>query len=339
MENQELLKALNISSGKGILPDVNLAEITLLAGDGSTRQYWRNKFGNDSVIACLDPTENRQAMVRNTLSVFKAYQENDIRVPEIYDYNIELGYILEEDLGDKSLNSFLSQIASVPQEYALYQKVLDQLIHIHSISTERYENIAFTQASFDIEKLMWEVNFSITHFLEGHLKAVVSENEKKLIQDSYLIICQKLAEQKRVVTHRDFHSRNIMMKNQDLFIIDFQDCRMGIPQYDLVSLLDDCYYKIHSENYFRLKRYYWDKFLSQRKLQGSWDEFIYFYDLMMIQRTFKALGSFGYISKVKNDIKFVRYIGYSFENLRSTLAKYSEFAPLRKILAGFYYGA
>lgn len=339
MEKQELLKALNISRGKGILPNTDPSEATLLAGDGSTRNYWRAIYGNEGVVVCLDKTENRQTMVRNFLAVYKAYQENKVRIPEIYDHDIEQGYILQEDLGNNSLANALSQVSSVPEEYALYQKIVDQLIQIHAISSERYERSPFTQLSFDVEKLMWEVNFTLTHFIEGHLGVHLNEKEKNIILETYQTICSKLAEQKRVVTHRDFHSRNIMVKNRDLAIIDFQDCRMGIPQYDLVSLLDDCYYKIHSENYFRLKRYYWDKFLSQRGLQNSWDEFIYLYDLMMIQRTFKALGSFGYISKTKNNPKFIRYIGYSFENLRGTLSKYSEFSPLRKTLAGLYYGA
>lgn len=339
MEKQEILKALNISRGKGILPNIDPSEALLLAGDGSTRNYWRAVYGNECVVVCLDSSENRQTMVRNFLSVHKAYRENSVRIPEIYDHDVEQGYILQEDLGDNSLSNILSQVSSLPEEYALYQKIVDQLIQIHAISYERYENSSFTKLSFDVEKLMWEINFSITHFMEGHLGLELTSKERSIILDTYQKICDKLAQPKQVVTHRDFHSRNIMVKNHDLAIIDFQDCRMGIPQYDLVSLLDDCYYKIHSENYFRLKRYYWDKFLSQRGLQSSWDEFIYLYDLMMIQRTFKALGSFGFISKTKNDPKFIRYIGYAFENLRTTLSKYSEFSPLRKTLAGLYYGA
>lgn len=339
MEKQAILRAIEASRGRGILPYEIQPEISLLAGDGSTRSYWRLGFGQESVVMCLDQGESRQSMIKNMLGVQKAYQDNLIRVPEVYDHDLELGYILQEDLGDFALAHSLAQVSSPQEEYAIYQRIVDQLILIHSVSPERYEKQAFTQLHFDVEKLMWEVNFTITHFIEGHLGVQLSEKEREVILEAYSKICQKLAEAQHVVTHRDFHSRNIMVKNKELVIIDFQDCRMGIPQYDLVSLLDDCYYRVHPENHARLKRYYWDKFMRQRTLQTSWDEFIYLYDLMLIQRTFKALGSFGYISKTKNNPKFIRYIGYSFENLRSTLYKHSEFSNLRKTLAGLYYGA
>lgn len=339
MEKQGIVKAIETSRSRGIFPSQLEPQLNLLAGDGSTRCYWRLSFGSDSVVMCIDESENRQTMVKNMMGVQKAYQQNRVRVPEVYDYDYELGYILQEDLGDRAFAQTLSQVSSVAEEYALYQKILDQLILIHGISSERYEKQAFTQMSFDVEKLMWEVNFTLTHFIKGHLGIELSDKDKALILDSFSGICEKLASAKHVVTHRDFHSRNIMCKEKEFVIIDFQDCRMGIPQYDLVSLLDDCYFKLHPENHARLKRYYWDKFMSQRALQGSWDEFIYLYDMMAIQRIFKALGSFGYISKTKNNPKFIRYIGYSFENLRTILYKHSQLSPLRKTLAGLYYGA
>lgn len=339
MEKQAILRAIEASRSRGIFPTNLEPECSLLAGDGSTRCYWRLGLGNESVVMCIDESENRQTMVKNMMGVQKAYQENRVRVPEVYDYDFDLGYILQEDLGDFALSHTLAQVSAPTEEYALYQRILDQLILIHGISAERYEKQAFTQMSFDSEKLMWEVNFTLTHFIQGHLGVELSEKDKNVILESYTGICEKLANAKHVVTHRDFHSRNIMCKGKDLVIIDFQDCRMGIPQYDLVSLLDDCYYKLHPENYARLKRYYWDKFMNQRALQTSWDEFIYLYDMMALQRIFKALGSFGYISKTKNNPKFIRYVGYSFENLRTILYRHSQLSPLRKTLAGLYYGA
>ena len=140
-----------------------------------------------------------------------------------------------------------------------------------------------------------------------------------------------------VVCHRDYHSRNIMVVNEEVVVIDFQDARMGLPQYDLVSLLEDCYYKVSRDNKHDLKMIYWDNFLQKNCPQESKEEYLRLYDLMTIQRTFKALGSFAYIYKNRNDIRYLKYIGYAFENLRDVLFRYDEFRDLRVCLSEIYY--
>jgi aminoglycoside/choline kinase family phosphotransferase len=128
-----------------------------------------------------------------------------------------------------------------------------------------------------------------------------------------------------------------MCKDNEHVVIDFQDARMGIPQYDLVSLLEDCYYSLNLDNLNNLKRYYWENFIKKNKKQTSYDEFLVLYDYMTIQRTFKAIGSFTYIYNLRNDERYLKYIGYSFEKLRKVLMKYDELKPLRLLLAKLYY--
>jgi aminoglycoside/choline kinase family phosphotransferase len=102
---------------------------------------------------------------------------------------------------------------------------------------------------FDNKKLMWEVEFTLEHFYRQHLKREISEKDLRTITRSFSEICDFLAEQPTVLTHRDFHSRNIMAVpgnggEDRLVMIDFQDARMGPPQYDLASLLKDSYYQL-----------------------------------------------------------------------------------------------
>ena len=129
-----------------------------------------------------------------------------------------------------------------------------------------------------------------------------------------------------------------MAKNHELAIIDFQDARLGIPQYDLVSLIDDCYYEIAHANKEDLKKYYFEHLFQIVDDQKNYTDFIYFYDLVCIQRTFKVLGTFSSLFNLKSKFQYLKYIGSAFEKLRKTMDKYTEFHSLKKNLASIYYG-
>ena len=104
----------------------------------------------------------------------------------------------------------------------------------------------------------------------------------------------------------------------------------------LSSLLEDSYYKISSDNKNKLKKIYYENFVKKNKLQ-TLDEFNYLYDLMAIQRIFKALGSFAYIYQTRGDIRYIKYMGHSFEKLRDLLFHHKDFYELRVILSEIYY--
>lgn len=317
------------------VPKESLVGIKRLTGDASSRRYYRVNGKNTSYVVCLQPPflNSKKDDFINLQSI---YAENSVRVPKIYDYDLEKGYVLEEDLGDKTLLHQLASLEDPDCELKSYQKAIDELVKIQSIPRDKNLDEGFTKRFFDLEKLMWEVNFTCEHLVEGFLNTELGGKKDSLIK-SFNKICQRLTEEKMVVTHRDFHSRNIMMKSEELIIIDFQDTRMGLPQYDLVSLLEDCYYKISSENKLKLKDQYYKDFIQPKGLQKSKEEFDYLYDLMAIQRVFKALGSFAYIYQQRKDIRYLKYIGYSFEKLREILFRHKEFYELRVILSEVYY--
>ena len=122
----------------------------------------------------------------------------------------------------------------------------------------------------------------------------------------------------------------------EYFIIDFQDIRMGLPQYDLVSLLEDCYYKLEDQNLEKLKSYYFKQYISIYTDQTR-EKFNKLYDLMTIQRTFKAIGSFSYLYVVKKKPNFLKYIGFGMEKIKHKLNKYSELNDLKERLFKDYY--
>src|SRR5690606_27638504 len=98
--------------------------------------------------------------------------------------------------------------------------------------------------AFDVEKLTWELDFFVKHFIEGYRGATLTAAERAALSEEWSNIVTELAGERRVLCHRDYHSRNLMLHDGRLYMIDFQDARMGPDTYDLVSLLRDSYVDI-----------------------------------------------------------------------------------------------
>lgn len=160
-----------------------------------------------------------------------------------------------------------------------------------------------------------------------------------MLESGFQEICRVLAAEPKVLTHRDFHSRNVMVLPQgpEFVMIDFQDARMGPAQYDLVSLLRDSYYQLEETQVQRLLSYYVVRFEAISGKALSRERFQEVFDYMTIQRNFKAIGSFASFMNRRNDPAYLKYIGNTFENIRRTLLKYPQFSELREVLFHYYY--
>lgn len=316
------------------LKDATITDIIALAGDASTRRYYRLHTSDETYVACLDhPAEDE---FNYFVEVQKFLESKEIRVPKILDTNLKRGYILQEDLGDVTLLQHLAGLGSVKEEFNVYKKIINEMLKLHRVpSSELQENTLFDR-SFNYEKYMSEIEFTYKFFFERFLK-VEDEHVKEEFLNFYEPVCRRLASEKMVLTHRDFHSRNVMVKNNELILIDFQDARMGIPQYDLVSLLEDSYYDLMGENKKNLIQYYFESLDGDIHTQGN---FLSFYDLykdMLLQRAIKAIGSFSYIYQLRKDVRYIKYIGYTLEKIRKTMMDDERYTGLRLLLSKYYY--
>jgi hypothetical protein len=185
--------------------------------------------------------------------------------------------------------------------------------------------------AFDVEKLTWELDFFLRHFVEGYRAAALTAADREALTEEWSAIAGELSAEPRVLCHRDYHSRNLMLHDGRLFIIDFQDARMGPDTYDLVSLLRDSYVDIADRELDELIAY----FLALKGCQGPSDaaEFRRRFDLMAVQRNLKALGTFGYQTITRGNPVYIQYIPRTLNYARANLAKYPRFARLRELLA------
>ncbi len=306
-----------------------------LIGDASAREYYRVKTDNKTFIVCKDTSQDKKAF-SDFLRIQKILEKNCIRVPKIFYSDNSTGFILQEDIGKMTFLKRIAKIDNVQEEYRFYKKLIDMLIKIHTIDLYLDEACFVKKRAFDQKKLMEEVDFTCNFFF----KKLLTKNETSIkhAKNYFFELCRIIAEQKRSMAHRDFHSKNIMIKEDEFVVIDFQDAMMGIPQYDLVSLLEDCYYKVSSVERESLKKYYWENSPNIKENQKTFDDFLYYYDLTLVQRVFKAIGSFAYLFDQKNNPHYLKYIGMAYENIRETLLKYDSFKDLRITLNGLYYG-
>lgn len=326
----------NKTQDKNILKEEKLEEVDKLTGDASTRRYYRIFTNRDSYVVCLDNPFDEEIEKHPFMSVQQFLEQNNVRVPEIMDHNLSRGYLLEEDLGNETLLQKLSATTSTEEELRVYEVIIDQLLELHRIPQSKVINPNLFKLKFDHQKFMDETRFTFKYFFNFFNKCQ-DEDLLKGLEAEFEPIMKRLAEQKMVITHRDFHSRNIMVKKGKYIFIDFQDARWGIPQYDLVSLLEDCYYDLKEENRQKLKRYYFDNLDPAIHGQKTYEEFESLYQDMLIQRVFKAVGSFCYIYNWRKDDRYLKYIGFAMEKIRKTMMDNPKYTNLQKLLFQNYY--
>ncbi|MFZ4524267.1 MAG: aminoglycoside phosphotransferase family protein [Chlorobium sp.] len=305
--------------------------ITKIQGDASSRQYFRVIGTNDTFIACYDPEfETSTPDTYQFLVMHKLFSTHHIPVPAVKAIDAEKGLLLLEDCGDLLLqNLFGSQNEKTIA--LLYQEIIDILVQLQVISGGK-NNIPFSR-SFDKEKLMFEFDFFIEHGLLDYFASAFDPKLIGTLRHEFEAIAELLVQpQHFVLNHRDFHSRNILVYKGKPVIIDFQDARMGLPQYDAVSLIKDSYIKLNPLLTEELKAYHFNALRRHNPGTMSFDEYLYYFDLMAFQRNIKALGTFCYQTKVKKNNAFKHSIAPTLAYLPDYIEARTELRAAGKIL-------
>lgn len=332
-----------------------IQSVEKLPGDASTRKYYRVKTKSEDegfktiIVMAMEPFEEKGGQIP-FLAIQKHLADAGVDVPRVLDFDPKNGFIMLEDLSDTTLLRCLQEVESFDVEKHFFERAIDLLVDMHvktgpnsKLAKENAPAIEGFNQSFDVEKLMWEVNFTMEHFYEKHLQRKIKPEDMKIIQDGFTQICTELANEPKVFTHRDYHSRNIMIaegsadERPRFVMIDFQDARMGPCQYDLASLLRDSYYQLDEKQIVALTRYYIARMKDQGAPIGDIAQFDRMFDLMAVQRNFKAIGSFASFLNRRGNPAYLKFIGNTFENIRRNLLKYPEFKKLREVLFHYYY--
>jgi aminoglycoside/choline kinase family phosphotransferase len=309
-------------------------KVLSLTGDASDRRYFRVLLqGGDSIVLALHTGEiDFEKMT--FVSVARLMSAVPLPVPRILHHSNALGIIGLQDLGDVTLQAHLG--AATPDEHdALYRQAVSFVARMQQRgSTLESDEYPPYRVAFDTDKLSWEFEFFYKYFLKSYRGVSPSVGVQNALSKEWSAIVEELASEPRVLCHRDYHSRNLMLKGGELFIIDFQDARMGPDTYDLVSLLRDSYVDLTSRQVDELIAYFLALKLGATGVApAEAAEFRRRFDLMALQRNFKALGTFGYQTVTRQNSVYIQYIPRTLNYVRSNLTKYPRFGRLQELLA------
>jgi len=305
-------------------------KIVPLTGDASDRRYFRILFSDgDSIVLALHagPIDFAALPFAN---VAELLHNVPLPVPKILGHSDDDGVLALEDLGDVTLQAHLGA-ASATEHAALYREAVALVELLQRRGTELASDRYLPyRIAFDVEKLTWELDFFTKHFIEGYRGAALSAADREALAREWAQMATDLASEARVLCHRDYHSRNLMLHEGRLYIIDFQDARMGPDTYDLVSLLRDSYVDLTERELDDLIAY----FLAL-KGDGDAGEFRRRFDLMALQRNLKALGTFGYQTIARGNPVYIQYIPRTLRYARTNLERHARVARLRELLARY----
>ncbi len=269
------------------------------------------------------------------LNVLNHLQTVDVSVPRLYFFDEPAGLLFLEDFGDVTLAQACQGASTVTIE-RLYRQAIDGLVQLHVQASvpSKTSCLAFSR-SFDVPLYLWEFE----HFLEYGIvvrggKPMCSEDSIP-VREEFQKIAEWLVEQPTVFTHRDYHSRNLMVDGERLGVIDFQDALLGPVTYDLASLLRDSYIALDESLVDILLDHYREQMrqaLSSSQhvamLLDDADAFRRLFDFTSIQRNLKAAGRFVYIDRVKGNPNFLASIPRTLQNVHANLTKYPQLHPL-----------
>ena len=327
-----------------------LTQLTLLTGDASNRRYFRlyvsggpphslvlMQLSSPDAFKQSEEAVSRHAPVVTELpfvNILRHLMKADVAVPELHYYDQTAGLLYLEDLGDVTL-ALASHDGANPDTPELYGDAVEALARLHLKASFPADAtcLAFGRA-FDVPLLMWEFDHFIEYGIERRAGITLAEAEARTIRAEMRKIAELLASQPRVFTHRDYHSRNLMVRDGRLRVIDFQDALMGPASYDLASLLRDSYVSLPEELIEELVVRYLEV---RAKFGAPLDrvQFMRLFDMTSIQRNLKAAGRFVYILEEKNNDRYLQYLPRTLANVKRNLLRYPALHPLRKALAPY----
>jgi aminoglycoside/choline kinase family phosphotransferase len=309
--------------------DVGEIKIAPIQKGGSDRKFYRIRCSPEQTLILvkynLEREENRQYVyIANFLG------KHGICVPQIYFHDPAEGLIWLEDLGESDLYSYRPEPWLVRS--ALYESALDQIATLHALSREIcIEMKEYLPAEFNAELYAWEQNYFFENCLGRYFKVDPVKVAALAALPTLNEIAERLASFPRVLVHRDFQSQNIIIRNGQAYLIDFQGMRPGLAEYDLASLLYDPYVDLSESERAELIAHYRGRQLANGfVLNGEFDLKL---RLCAMQRLMQALGAYAFLGLVKGNKKFLEHIPGAVRSLQDIVAHIDGLEPIASFIA------
>lgn len=298
--------------------------VTQLRGDASFRHFYRVKTQDNQWIL-MDAPPNKEP-IEPFIQIAQSWHKQGILVPEIRHFDIKQGLVLMTDFNDQLLQDILNN-ENVDH---FYQRALEALPTIQGVDL----NNGYTYPRFDENHIRLELSYFKDWFLQQLLTITISQSEEKLLQKLFERLILACQQQPQVVIHLDYHSRNLMVIDQNtLGIIDFQDAKIGPLAYDAVSLLRDCYINWPIEQtYGWLETFYLQH---QKPIHKtiSFEQMKEWFDMVGLQRHLKVLGIFSRLNLRDKKPGYLKDIPRIIDYVLQVTSQYPEFLPFEQWLS------
>ncbi len=289
-----------------------------LPPSGSNREYYRIGGPKKTAIGVYnpDPKENRAF-----IEFSKSFQSIGLPVPNILGENASTNTYLVEDLGDTTLYAYLTEVRTQlgfnEELKDIYRKVLVNLVKFQTDGGKVIDyKYCYPRASFDKQSMLWDLHYFKYYFLK---LAGIHFDEQALENDFQTFTDFLLEADRDSFLYRDFQSRNVMLRGDQPYFIDYQGGRKVALQYDLASMLYDGKADIPQEIREELLEHYLD--VAEKKMKLDRPAFKAFYYGYVLIRIMQALGAYGFRGFYERKEHFLQSIPYAIENLKYLLQK------------------
>lgn len=294
-------------------------QIESMPGDASFRRYFRVQLLHGSYIA-MDAYEEREKCLP-FMAIADALRAEGLITPHIIAHDLNQGFLLLSDFGNQVLLHELNH----NNAELLYTRALSELAKI-----QKCVNIpGVSLPPFTFQFMREELNGFKEWFLQKHLEQVLSPATEKDLAICFDFLADQVANQPTVFMHRDYHSANLMILPQNkIGILDFQDAFCGPVTYDAVSLLRDCYIAWPDTLITKLVLYYYELL----ELPVSQAEFLYWFDITGLQRHLKALLTFSRKYHRDGNANYLKHIPRTVNYITTIAERYSECRILNTLM-------
>ena len=290
-----------------------------LPGDASFRQYYRVLHADRTYIA-MDASHEKQSCIPFA-AIAQSLRKQGLNTPDIFASDFTQGFLLLADFGNRL---YLNEL-NMTNMLSHYHHALDALHIMQPCKIDGWILKPFTK-----EFMRNELNLFKEWFLEKHLALTLTHSMNNMLDASFDFLSNSAASQPYVFMHRDYHSANLMiLPNDQVGILDFQDAFIGPVTYDLVSLLRDCYITWPEETVHQLVMSFFEKI----KLPNvSAEAFLCWFDWMGMQRHLKALLTFSRKYRRDNNANYLQHIPRTLNYVVSISQRYPETKALHQFL-------
>ena len=287
-------------------------DINILKQSGSYRKYYRLSLENTSILAAYNPDSfENDAFV----SFANHFASKGLNVPEIYNYYPEEKIYFLEDLGDKTFYDFMNENHDDDLITEKHKKILKHLLKFQTQGIKGLDlSKCYPREEFDKQSIMWDLNY-FKHFTLKQAK--VNFNEQK-IEDDFNKLADFLTKTNtNFFLFRDFKAKNIMLKDNNYYFIDFQGGRKGAIYYDLASILFDSKTTLSQKQILELAKFYFS-IISEFIEENEEEFFTLFYHYVLI-RLLQTFGTYGFRGLVEKKNHFIDSIPKAIENFKFLL--------------------